>query len=236
MERLTTCVDQIKRNPNIPAFLSFVISPETGKQSAVDIYHRAIMSNDPTIVQAAIEVITDTTIPLHIAAQGLTEFMEKKEFHQQSPYELTAFHSARHDDPADSHINFGMFFDTTKPFEESLNYLALTKKGLTKIANKTQQPQYATTRSYQQQSIEACFEVSLELITNSIERIDDPIPDDFLQQCSFGPLYANFIDLFGTDGKKVYEKSERGINLLYEHGSWRDQYAVEQVRNKLGLI
>ena len=233
MEKFTSYVDQFKRNPNIPAFLSFVISPEIGEQSAVDEFRRTIISHDPAIVQTAIENITGNTIPLHVAAQGLTEFMEKKEFHQQSPYELTAFNAVRHDDPADSHINFAMFFETTNPFEDSLNYLALTRKGLTRLANKSQQPQYATTRSYQQQSIETCLEVSLDLIVNSIERAEDPIPDEFLHECSFGAVYSNFAELFPINSQSIYQKSKRGISVLYEHGSWRDRLAIEQIRLRL---
>lgn len=235
MEKLKVYFDEARRAPNVANFISFVISPDAGEPILVGDFYNDILSNDPSKVQNSIDKIENKNIPLHIAAQGLKEFIERMEFNQQSPYELTAFDSVRHEDPADSHIHFSKFFDTTLPFGQSYNYLVLTKKGLTRVGNKSQQPQYKTSRSYQKESVEACFIATSRLIANSIERPEDSIPDTFLQECSFGPLFSNFFDLFGTDSINVYWKSELGINLLYQHGSIRDQQAIDQIRQALGI-
>lgn len=235
MEKLTVYLGEVRRTQNIGSLLSFVISPDIGESAVVDKFYKDILSNNPAYVRSSIERIESTDIPLHIAAQGLKAFIEKPEFHQKSPYELTAFNHVRHDDPADSHIHFANFFDTVSPFAESENYLALTRKGLDRIRNKAQQPRYSLSRSYQKDAVEACFIASSELIASSMERTEDPVPDDFLQACSFGSAYSNFFELFGTDGPMVYKKSEYGINLLYKHGSLSDQQAIDHIRHRLGF-
>lgn len=235
METFKGYVQFMETRPTIGNIVSFVVDPEIGNVELVHRFRSDLLSTDPSTVQRAIEQINDSDIPLHIAASGFKQFVERDEFNEKQVYEQVIFNLPYGSTPPDFHLQSSRFVETTGSFRDSVNRLVLTRRGLERLQTKMHQPQYKIMRSYEQHAVETCFIASTELIANAIENPVDPVPESFLHECSLGVTVASYFHLFGTDAADVYNKSRRGIDLLYEHGSWRDQEAIEQVREKLAV-
>lgn len=182
METLKGYWQYIETKPGFGNLLSFVIDPEIGNTDLVERFKADFLSPNPSHVQRAVEQINNSDIPLHIAANGFKGFLERSEFHEQKVYEQIIFNLPDDNNSADSHLHSSKFAETTESFQQSVNRLALTRRGLERLHTKSRQPQYKFKRSYEQHAVETCFIASTELIANTIENVADPVPDSFLQE------------------------------------------------------